>query len=141
MFCKNIEKLKEVFSIQYKIAYNLLLSNKSGIDVDVKEHKNKRSSEQNAYYWLFNQWVTDCLNEAGLTYGKHNIPYCKDVVHFINKTVFGVETTTKFSIKEFCGYMEKVINFWIEETNGHLEIPDLPESYLEKKGYTDDYFH
>lgn len=139
MYCKDLTQIKDVFRLQYERAKSLLLSCKNGIDVEVVEHKHKRTNEQNAYYWLFNNHVAEFLNGAGLGYGKHNIPYNKDLIHYINKRIFGVDTTTKMSIQEFCEYMTKLIIFWTEETNGHFEMPELPEEYLAKKGYTKEY--
>jgi hypothetical protein len=114
-----------------------LLCNGKEIEVEVKEYKRKRSNQQNAYYWLCNGWVRDCLNGAGLTYGEFKLPYTADLIHEINKKIFGKETTTKMNIGEFCDYMTQVIAFWIEKTCGALEIPELPDSYLERYGYTE----
>ena len=139
MYCRDLSHLKEVFRFEFERAKSLLASCKSGIDVEVKEHKHKRSNAQNDYYWLFNTEVANFLKGAGLGYGKHKLPYNKDLVHDINKAVFGLETTTKLSRKEFCDYMTELFVFWNEETNGQFEMSELPDSYLEKRGYTAEY--
>lgn len=139
MFCKDLSELKNVFRLQFEFARSLLLTCSSGVDVEVHEHKHNRSNEQNNYYWLFNTEVSDFLNSHGLTYGEHALPYNKDLIHFINKKIFGVESTRKMSVTEFCEYMTKLIIFWMEETNGNFEMSEMPESYLERKGYTREY--
>lgn len=116
-------------------------SRNARLRIEISEVKDSRSSAQNRYYFLFNTWVSDCLNDAGCTYGEYNIPYTKDLIHDINKQLFGFETTRKMSVSEFCEYITKVSQFWIERTNGTLEIPELPMSYLERLGYTEDYLH
>lgn len=100
-----------------------------------------RSLAQNRYYFEFNSWVRDTLNKAGCTYGEYNLPYTTDLVHDINKKIFGYETTRKMSIQEFCDYITQVSAFWIEKTEGNLEIPELPMEYLVKRGYTEEYLH
>lgn len=117
----------------------LLLKTSKEICLEVTKVIETRSNAQNRYYFEFNSWVRDTLNKAGCTYGKHDLPYTTELVHDINKKVFGYETTRKMSIQEFCDYITQVSAFWIEETNGNLEIPELPYEYLEKRGYTKDY--
>jgi hypothetical protein len=43
------------------------------------------------------------------------------------------------SVEEFCDYITQVSAFWMEKTEGNLEIPELPFEYLQKRGYTEDY--
>lgn len=109
------------------------------LKIEISEFKENRSNAQNRYYFMFNTWVSDFLNDAGCTYGEYNIPYNKNIVHDINKKLFGYDTTTKMNVQEFCDYIEKIAGFWIEKTNGAFEVPELPESYLEKQGYTKEY--
>jgi hypothetical protein len=139
MFCERLEDLDNVLKVLTIQAKSLLLNSKYGIEIDVKERKIKRTTAQNSYYWLLNGWVSDCLNGAGCTYGEFKIPYNGDLIHDINKKVFGKETTTKMNIGEFCDYMTQVICFWIEKTKGTLEIPELPDRYLERRGFTKEY--
>ena len=77
MFCRNIDYLNKVFRMEYDRAKILLNNSKDGIDVEVKEHKIKRSNQANAYYWLFNTELAKFLDEAGLTYGDYKLPYRK----------------------------------------------------------------
>ena len=136
MFIKDIHNLNPIFKLSYEQA-KALLDNGKQVDIEVKEHINKRSSEQNAYYWIVNGLVADCLNDAGMTYGEFKLPYNKDLIHDIHKHIFGVRTTTKLKVGEFCDYMTKIFSFWIEKTRGAFEVPELPQSYLERKGYTE----
>ena len=114
-----------------------MLDNGKQVDIDVKEHINKRSIEQNNYYFLFCSELAKFFDDAGLSYGEYKIPYTTDLIHDFNKKIFGVKTTTKLSIKEFCQYMTKVLIFWTERTHGEFQIKELPESYLQRKGYTE----
>lgn len=132
------KELNPVFRSLYETA-KILLDNGKEVLAEVKEFKPKRTNEQNAYYFLINNEVAEFLNDAGLTYGEFNIPYNKDIIHSIQKKIFGIETTTKLSIREFCDYETKVIHFWQERTHGNWQPTELPESYLIKKGYDLEY--
>lgn len=134
MKISTLAELKPVFRSLYDSA-RLMLENSKEVDADVKEFKHKRTNEQNAYYFLINNEVAEFLNDCGLTYGEFGLPYNKDIIHEIQKKVFGISTTTKMSIGEFCEYETKVIHFWQERTHGEWKPTELPESYLIKKGY------
>lgn len=105
------------------------------VSLEVTKTVETRSNAQNRYYFEFNSWVRDTMNKAGCTYGEYELPYTTEIVHDINKKIFGHETTRKMSIEEFCDYITQVSAFWIERTNGALEIPELPKEYLIKRGY------
>jgi hypothetical protein len=68
-----------------------------------------------------------------------NIPYNAELIHEVNKTIWGLKTTTKMDIHEFCDYTTKVTQFWQERTQGEFIPKELPESYLIKKGYDLEY--
>lgn len=138
MFVNSLNQLDEVLLSIQNQAY-LLLKNGKKVMIDVKEHKHRRSTEQNNYYWLICGEIADFLNEAGLSYGEYQIPYRGELIHEINKTIFGIKTTTKLTISEFCQFMTKVIFFWQEKTNGEFAPSELPMIYLERRGYTRDY--
>lgn len=116
---------------QIKALLNVCLS---GIDIEVKEHRNKRTSAQNNFYWLNVSDIADVLNESGCAYGEFNLPYTAELVHDINKIVFGVKTTVKMTVKEFCYYMNKMTAFWVEKTHGEYHPKEAPYSYLERTG-------
>lgn len=134
MFVASINQLKPTFTALYKQAEIMLKAGKK-ITVEISEKKKKRTSEQNNYYWLFNGELADFLNETGLTYGEHKIPYSGELLHEINKTIFGIKTTTKLSIGDFCDYMNRLLLFWQEKTNGEFSMSELPNNYLERKGF------
>lgn len=134
MYISQISQLKPSFRVLYNQA-ELLLNSGKKIVVEVAEKKNKRSNEQNAYYWLFNGQLADFLNDSGLSYGEYQIPYTQDIIHDINKKLFGVKTTTKMNVGEFCDYMNKLLFFWQDKTNGEFMMSELPANYLERKGY------
>ena len=117
----------------YDNATTLLDAGKT-VDVTVAEHKEKRSNQANAYYWLFNTELAKFLDEAGLSYGEYKLPYTGELVHEINKSLFGVPTTTKMKKDEFCEYMTKLMSFWTERTAGQFIMSESPYGYLEKTG-------
>ena len=134
MYIATIEGLKSSFEALYKQA-KIILQSGSAVDCNVTKHKHTRTLEQNAYYWLFNRELADFLDKAGLTYGEFKIPYTKDIIHDINKTLYSVKSTTSMSIGEFCEYMNKLLIFWQERTGGEFQMSELPANYLERKGY------
>lgn len=134
MYIGNLNTLNQTFRALYNQA-EIILKAGGTVDVEVAKHKNKRTNEQNAYYWLFNGQLAEFLNNAGLTYGEYKIPYTAEIIHDIQKTLYGVKTTTKLSIGEFCEYMNKLLLFWQEKTGGEFAMSELPANYLERKGY------
>lgn len=132
------KELKPVFRALYEQASIMLNAGKI-INAEVVEFKNKRNNEQNAYYWLLNGWVAECLNDAGCSYGDFNIPYTAELIHEINKKIFGLKTTTKMDIHEFCEYTTKITQFWQERTQGEFLPKELPTQYLIRKGYDLEY--
>lgn len=126
----------EALDVVKQIGLNFL-KNAKEISLEVTKAIETRSIAQNKYYFEFNSWVRDTLNKAGCTYGEYELPYTTDLVHEINKKIFGHETTRKMSVEEFCDYITQVSAFWIERTNGALEIPELPREYLVKRGFAE----
>lgn len=112
----------------------LLASSKNGVDVEMKEHTTRRSATQNAFYWANLTDIAKVLSDAGMEYGDFNIAFTPEVLHEINKTVFGVKTTAKMDVKAFTDYMDKVLAFWIEKTHGFFVPKETTKSYLEKTG-------
>ena len=133
MYIGNKAYQKQVFRTLWDSATALLDAGKS-VDVTVAEHKIKRTNAQNNYYWLFNGELAKFLDDAGLTYGEYNLPYTGELVHDINKQLFGVSTTTKMRKDEFCEYMTKLMSFWTEKTAGQFIMSESPYGYLEKTG-------
>lgn len=134
MYISQISQLKQSFRALFTQA-ELMLNAGKRITVEISEKKQKRSNEQNSYYWLFNGQLADFLNQSGLSYGEHKIPYTGELIHEINKKLFDVKTTKKMSTGEFCQYMNKLLLFWQEKTQGEFMMSELPANYLERKGY------
>lgn len=135
-----LPKTTEQDDFNFKVLLPLkaaLAASKTGVMVEIKEHKTPRSNAQNRYYWLNVGDVADVLNDAGCTYGEHALPYTQDLVHEINKAVFGISTTKKLSAREFCDYMTRVLEFWICKTAGTFVPKESPYSYLERTGLID----
>lgn len=134
MYIGNKAYQNKVFRMLYDNATVLLDAGKA-VDVTVAEHKVKRTNAQNNYYWLFNGELAKFLDDAGLSYGEYKLPYTGELVHEINKSLFGVSTTTKMKKDEFCEYMTKLMSFWTERTAGQFIMSESPYGYLEKVGY------
>lgn len=134
MYIGNKAYQNKVFRMLYDNATVLLDAGKA-VDVTVAEHKVKRTNAQNNYYFLFNGELAKFLNESGLSYGEYKLPYTGELVHEINKSLFGVSTTTKMKKDEFCEYMTKLMSFWTEKTAGQFIMSESPYGYLEKVGY------
>ena len=100
MYIGNKAYIKNVFRLAYEQAEALLSDGKS-VDVSVSEHKTKRSSAQNRFYFKVNQELAKFFNEAGLTYGDFQLPYTTELCHEINKKLFGISTTTKMEKQEY----------------------------------------
>jgi len=138
MYIRDAKELRDKFTALYRQAEHLIMD--GAIDVEVKKHKQTRSLEQNAYYHLICGEVAKFLDDAGLTYGEYHLKYTtKDLMHGLNKQIFGIDTTTKMSVGEFCEYMTKVIAFWQEKTAYEWMPSELPDYYMSKRGYTDNY--
>ena len=133
MYIGNKSYQNKVFRMLYDNATTLLDAGKT-VDVVVSEHKVKRTNAQNNYYWLFNGELAKFLDDAGLSYGEYKLPYTGELVHEINKSLFGVSTTTKMKKDEFCEYMTKLMSFWTERTAGQFIMSESPYGYLEKTG-------
>lgn len=133
MYIGNKSYQRQVFKMLWDNATVLLDAGKT-VDVTVSEHKEKRSNQANAYYWLFNTELAKFLDDAGLSYGEYNLPYTTELIHDINKRLFGVSTTTKMKKDEFCEYMTKLMSFWTEKTAGQFIMSESPYGYLEKTG-------
>lgn len=127
-------QVERVFEALKKQAY-ILADNGKKLTLELAIFKNKRTNAQNAYYWLFNNEVATFLNNAGLTYGKFKIPYTKDIIHEINKKFGGLESTKELTVCEFCNYMDKLIVEWQERTHGEFYMSELPQQYMENRGY------
>lgn len=138
MFVRELNQLDNALELLTNQA-TLLLKQGKKILIEIKEHKQIRSREQNNYYHLICGEIAEVLDNAGLRYGEYSIPYTGELIHDINKKLFGVKTTTQLNISEFCRYMTRVIIFWQDKTNGEFSPSELPASWLEKKGYTKEY--
>lgn len=94
MYISQESQLKPAFRALFNQA-EIMINNGKKIIVEVVEKKQKRSNEQNAYYWIFNGQLADFLDNAGLTYGEHHIPYTGELIHEINKRYSGLRQPLK----------------------------------------------
>ena len=80
----------------FKPFYAMLAAAKNGVDVELSEHKHRRSTAQNAFYWSNMTDVAVVLNEAGCGYGEYRIPYTPERML---KTCIRMPTMTTVEIK------------------------------------------
>lgn len=137
MYIKDKTELRDKFTILYRQAEHMIEG--GSIDVEVKKHEHNRSNAQNSFYHLICGEVAKFLDEAGLTYGEYNTKYTGTLIHEINKSIFGLSTTTKMKVSEFCDFMTQVIQYWQEKTNYYWMPSELPMIYLKLRGYTEEY--
>lgn len=142
MYIGSINTLKPTFRHLYDQAL-FIINNGGAVDVELAKHKQKRTLEQNNYYWVFCEELAKFFQQHEIMHiyevcgVKIKVPFKKETVHEnLNKPLFGVETTTKMSIGEFCEYMTKLLIYWQDKTNNEFQMSELPANYLEKKGYT-----
>lgn len=117
----------------------LLLEKHKGIDISIKEHKNKRTLEQNAWLWLVYGHIFDFYNETGFmpdNLQEHLKFINPEIIHEWFKCKYGVKSTTKLSTKEIGEYIEKIQTDMIEQSFGEYEPIYPPEKgYFERTGY------
>lgn len=142
MFIASTSQLKPSFRALFNQA-EIMLANGKQLDVEVKEHKHRRTLEQNNYYWEFCEQFAKFLQEKEIM-KKYEVLgvqverfFTKEDVHKdLNKPLLDVKSTKNMSIGEFCEYMNKLLLYWNERTKGEFQMSELPANYLERKGYT-----
>ena len=108
-----------------------------GVDVTIKEHKNRRTILQNRFYWSNVSDLCDFLASAGLHYEVEGRQYLfdKDILHAMTKQKLGHTSFANKSTKEFSDIMEQCFEYWIYElTNGFWQPLEPTSSYLERTG-------
>lgn len=123
-------QIESVFDYLKKKAYFFADSGMK-LTLELAEFKNKRTKAQNDYYWVICEDIAKFLRRNCPPY----ITYSKKLVHDINKQKLDIETTTKLSVKEFCEYMNEVIEYWIDKTDKNWTPEESPEEYLKNRGY------
>lgn len=136
MLIKTLDQWRAYCTSYYKQGEILLKNEKQLVGEPPNEFKPRRSIEQNNYYWAFNTEVAKFLDDAGCSYGEHNLPYNSELVHEINKHMFGIKSTKRLKVGDFCEYMTKLLILWQEKTAGEFFFDELPDNYLMRKGYT-----
>lgn len=105
------------------------------LSFEISEYKDRRSMEQNSFYWTVCADIAKFFNEAGIKFKKieynkqmFDVEWNSDAIHMINKIVFGLNTTTKLNKQEFADYMDKLFNLWLEKTKGQW-LPSYKSLY------------
>lgn len=97
-----------------RTAYLALLSRLEGqeVDVELRKHRDRRTTDQNKYYW----WIMNFVSaETGHTpddlheFYKHK--FLAPKIEILGETSFGYVTSTKLDTKEFTDYIEQIRQF------------------------------
>lgn len=105
----------------------VLSSAKYGIDIDIKEHKKKRTNDQNSYLWGIYQHIVEFYNETGFTPDNIKVRFLNsDLLHEYFKARFDVKTTTKMTTTDFSAYTDKIQLLMTEQSKGEYQ-PIYPE--------------
>ena len=138
MYCGKVEHLGKVLSAVETAARALLA--KGPVTLEVSAFKAKRTNPQNAFYWKNIEHLRQTLEDAGdvLRGDGFCLPYTKDIIHEINKTILGVDTTTNLSRREFCEYMDRFFAYWIDRTYGFWTPLETAESYFDRTNFLDE---
>lgn len=136
-FVKNSKDIVNTVKTIAESLNKILATSKNGVDISITEHKIKRSTQQNDFYFLNCRDIARFLNGSGECWGFMQLPYTEKVIHETNKLIFGHDTTTKMSVKEFCQYMESVFALWQEHTHYCWTPLESVNSYIERTGLID----
>jgi hypothetical protein len=100
--------------------------------VDLTKHMPKRSTKQNALYWM---WLTCIQDETGNDKDYLHDYFARKFLGEEEIEVFGVKRkvpkhTPDNDTKEFTEYLDKIMHFAREEQSIYLPMPDM-------RGYED----
>lgn len=99
-----------------------------GIDIEVKPHKKKRTTDQNAYLWAIYQNIVNFYTQTGFTPDNIKVRFLNsDLLHEYFKAHFDVKTTTKMSTADFSTYTDSIQLLMTEQSNGEYQ-PIYPET-------------
>lgn len=106
---------------------------KHGIDVSIKPHKKLRTLEQNDYWWLIMDHIHDFSEETGWRPKQLSCLQwlAPKFLHEFFKAIYGIETTTKLSTKEFYELTNRLQNDMITTTRGEYEPIIPPDKFLD----------
>jgi hypothetical protein len=137
MLIKSTHELMTCFHLLEKEAQAFFDAGIERVIIKVKEHKDKRTTLQNSFYWLNVASIAKFMADAGATFEFDGMmfPYDEDYVHGINKRMFGVKTTTGIPKKEYVTFMDSVFYLWNSKTLGEWQPKESTRSYFEKNGY------
>ena len=135
MYCTK-STVEKCFSCLRKQADLMLEKCTNGIDIEIKEHKIKRTEAQNRLLWRIYENIVDFYKETGFFLDNLKIWYLTpEFIHEYAKARFGIKTTTKLSTKEFMDYIDTIQREMIEQSNGFYQPIIVEEKdYFERTG-------
>tara|TARA_R110000851_G_scaffold294732_1_gene449461 strand:+ start:1818 stop:2309 length:492 start_codon:yes stop_codon:yes gene_type:complete len=144
MWVKNKSELEGALKKIRLDLSNVLDHSKHGAIVEIKKHRPNRSQAQHNFYMVIVTSISKFYMEAGALYiiKGFKLEYDKNFVHELCKKMLPVnpdnglqyKSTKKLSIKQFIYYIDKINQFWQEDSVYSWTPPEC-RSYFEKNGY------
>ena len=107
---KFILRNEQILNNAVDALYALELDEDKPQEIVIKDHKKKRTEDQNALYW---SWLRIIMKETGDStkalhafYGDEFLP--KEEVIVFGKKVLEIKSTTELGVKEFTEYLKQV---------------------------------
>lgn len=123
-----LQEIQKWVDAQLPAVYNTA---KNGIEINIIQHKNKRTNEQNRFLMcIMTHIVKLYINTGFMPAGCQPWMMRTDVQKAYWKARFGVEQTSKMSTAEFTKFIDFIQNTMVEETNGEYEILTTDSAYL-----------
>lgn len=110
----------------------LMLEKCKGVDITIKEHKNKRTLPQNRLLWLTYNNIVLFWTQTGFMPDnlQNHLKFINaEIIHEWFKCKNNIKTTTKLSTKELSDYIESINKDMIEQTYGEY-MPIYPENLI-----------
>lgn len=128
MFIPQSASINGILAYLKPVIEATLNSSQFGIDIEVKKHARKRTTDQNAYLWAIYQNIVKFYNETGFTPDNIKVRFLNsDLLHEYFKARFDVKTTTKMTTADFSTYTDGIQLLMTEQSGGEYQ-PIYPET-------------
>ena len=124
-FAAKVENKKLIVFAQSAFQVHVESMEGERVDVSVIKHKDKRTTDQNSYYWWILKFISDETGHS--SEDLHELfksEFLADKIEILGKQSNKHVTTTKLNTKEMTDYIEKVRRFMME---WGLYIPEANE--------------
>lgn len=108
----------------------ILNSCKYGIDIEIKEKKKGRSTDQNRYLWAIYNNIVEFYYQTGFIVDELPLRFINsDILHEYFKARFDVKSTAKLSTIDFMNYTDRIQNLITEQSKGEYNPIYPDDSY------------